>query len=104
MDSDLTIDNTAGERILHNQVTHKTFYNDPISNNTIPIMTSRKFSDVINLPTLTSEPDSDLLGPGGLRPGTWAIADGVSWDPVGFGAPAYIVFWDGEYWYYVDAQ
>ena len=100
-DSDLTIDNTVGERILHNQITHKTFYNDPVSDTTFKIMTARKFSDVFTLPALVSEPDSDTLGRMGLRPGTFAMADGVSWDP-GFigGTTPYPVFYDGVAWYY----
>ena len=100
-DSDLTIDNTVGERILHNQITHKTFYNDPVSDTTFKIMTTRKFSDVFTLPALVSEPDSDTLGRMGLRPGTFAMADGVSWDP-GFigGTTPYPVFYDGVAWYY----
>ena len=100
MDSDLTVDNTAGERILHNANTHKTFYNDPISDTSYQIMTARKFSDVFTLPPLANEPDSDTLGRMGLRPGTFAMADGVSWDPGFFGGTApYPVFYDGTAWY-----
>ena len=101
LDSDLTVDNTAGERILHNAVTHKTFYNDTISDTTFQIMTARKFSDVFTLPPLANEPDSDTLGRMGLRPGTFAMADGVSWDP-GFigGTTPYPVFYDGTAWLY----
>ena len=76
MDSDLTVDNTAGERMLHNEDTHKTFYNDPISNTAIQVMSARKFSDVIHLPMIFNAPDSDLLGPGGLVAGTIARASG----------------------------
>jgi hypothetical protein len=104
LDNTLTIDNTVGNRLLHNTSTGKTFYNNPEDDTVYQIMTSRKFSDIINLPALTAEPDSDILGFEGLKPGTFALADGVNWDPVSYGAPAYTVFWDGEYWYYVDAQ
>ena len=103
-DSELTINNTVGNRLLFNKSTGKTFYNDPATDKVYKLMTARKFSDIINLPTLTSEPDSDMLGFEGLKPGTFAIADGVNWDPTFYGAPAYVTFWDGEYWYYVDAQ
>ena len=96
-DSDLTIDNTVGNRFLHNISTRKTFFNNPNNDITYPVMTARKFSDVFNLPILTSPPSSPVAG-------TFAIADGVNWDPVFYGAPAYVTFWDGEYWYYVDAQ
>jgi len=101
MDSDLTVDNTAGERMLHNANTHKTFYNDPISDTTFQIMTARKFTDVFNLPPLSSSPDSDTLGRMGLRPGTFAMADGTSWDPGSLsGTTPYPVFYDGTAWRY----
>jgi len=96
IDTSLTVDNTVGNRLLHNSSTRKTFFNNPSDDKVYQIMTASKFTDVMNLPTLTAEP--------ALIPGTFAIADGVSWDPAFYGAPAYVTFWDGEYWYYVDAQ
>lgn len=96
LDNTLTVDNTVGNRLLHNTSTRKTFYNSGNDDTVHQVMTARKFSDIFNLPILSSEPAQIT--------GTIAIADGVNWDPVGYGAPAYIVFWDGNYWYYVDAQ
>jgi len=101
MDSELTIDSTAGERLLHNEDTHKTFYNDPVSDTTIQVMTARKFTDVFNLPPLSAAPDSDTLGRMGLRPNTFAMADGVSWDPGSLsGTTPYPVFYNGTAWLY----
>lgn len=101
IDSDLTIDNTTGERMLHNEDTGKTFYNDPISDNVLQVMTSRKFTDVIALPPLAAEPDSDTLGRMGLRPNTFAMADGTNWDPSSLsGTTPYPVFYNGTSWLY----
>ncbi len=101
IDSELTIDNTAGERMLHNEDTGKTFYNDPISDNVLQVMTSRKFTDVIALPPLAAEPDSDTLGRMGLRPNTFAMADGTNWDPSSLsGTTPYPVFYNGTTWLY----
>ena len=108
MDSDLTVDGTAGERILHNEETHKTFYNNPETDSTIQIMTARKFTDVMHLPMLFAPPDSDLLGRNGLVAGTIAHAsgydninsDGQRWDPKGYGTGTgdYYVFFNGTVW------
>tara|TARA_E500000318_G_scaffold15603_2_gene16020 strand:+ start:15926 stop:19246 length:3321 start_codon:yes stop_codon:yes gene_type:complete len=108
MDSDLTVDGTAGERILHNEETHKTFYNNPETDLTIQIMTARKFTDVMHLPMLFAPPDSDLLGRNGLVAGTIAHAsgydninsDGQRWDPKGYGTGTgdYYVFFNGTVW------
>ena len=108
MDSDLTIDNTHGERFFHNKDTHKTFINDAGSDKVYQIMTSRKFSDVTFLPMLFVPPDSDMLGEMGLRAGTIARASGYDntnsagqrWDPKGYGAGTgdYYVFYNGSVW------
>ena len=98
IDSDSTINGTYGVgRLLHNPNTKKTWYND---GSTIhEIGTARTFSDVIVMENLTSPPDSDVLGFEGLRPGTIAVADGVTWDPAGYGGlTPYPVFWDGGQW------
>ena len=97
IDTSLTVDNTVGNRLLHNSSTRKTFFNNPSDDKVYQIMTASKFTDVMNLPILTSAPAVSVAG-------TFAIADGVGWDPIGYGAPAYIVFNDGTDWYYVDAQ
>ena len=105
MDSDLTVDGTAGERLLHNEETHKTFYNNPETDSTIQIMTARKFTDVMHLPTLSFEPDSDMLGRMGLQAGTIARADGVNWDPKSKGGSTpYFVFYNGSAWYEMDTS
>lgn len=97
-DSETTINGKFGVgRLFHNPNTKKTWYND---GSTIhEIGTARTFSDVIVMENLTSPPDSDELGFEGLRPGTIAVADGVSWDPAGYGGlTPYPVFWDGGQW------
>lgn len=84
-------------RMGHNTDTKKTFYND--GSTVHEIGTARTFSDVIVIENLTSPPDSDILGIEGLRPGTLAVADGVTWDPGGIsGSTPYPVFWDGGQW------
>ena len=101
IDSDININGGINQgRIVHNPNTKKTFYNDG-SNRIHEIGTARYFSDVIVMESLTSLPDSESLGREGLRPGTIAVADGVSWDPgsIGGGTP-YPVFWDGGQWLY----
>ena len=97
IDTSLTVDNTVGNRLLHNSSTRKTFFNNPSDDKVYQIMTASKFTDVMNLPILTSAPAVSVAG-------TFAIADGVGWDPIGYGAPAYIVFNDGTGWWFVDAQ
>ena len=97
-DSESTINGTYGVgRLLHNPNTKKTWYNDGTEIHEIG--TARTFSDVIVMENLTSPPDSDVLGFEGLRPGTVAVADGVTWDPAGYGGlTPYPVFWDGGQW------
>ena len=99
--------------MLHNEDTHKTFYNDPISNTAIQVMSARKFSDVIHLPMIFNAPDSDLLGRGGLVAGTIARAsgydntnsDGQRWDPKGYGSGGdYFVFFNGTAWQRMDTS
>lgn len=89
--------NTPTGRISHNTDTKKTFYNDGTTVHEIG--TARHFSDVIVMENLTAPPDSDALGGEGLRPGSIAVADGVTWDPAGYsGLTPYPVFWDGGQW------
>jgi hypothetical protein len=98
IDSETTINGKFGVgRLLHNPNTKKTWYND---GSTIhEIGTARTFSDVIVMENLTAPPDSDALGFEGLRPGSIAVADGVTWDPAGYGGlTPYPVFWDGGQW------
>lgn len=106
MDSDLTVYNTIGRnRLAHNKLTGKTYVPNTSTNLVNQVMTSRKFSDVMYLPALSSEPDSDMLGNLGLRPGTIARADGVGWDPKSKGGSTpYFVFYNGVAWYEMDTS
>lgn len=106
MDSDLTVFNTIGRnRLAHNKDTGKTYVPNTSTNLVNQVMTSRKFSDVMYLPALSSAPDSDMLGNLGLRPGTIARADGVGWDPKSKGGTTpYFVFYNGVAWYEMDTS
>lgn len=98
MDSDLTVYNTIGRsRLAHNKITGKTYVPNTDTNLVNQVMSSRKLSDVLHLPALSSEPDSEILGHLGLRPGTIARADGVGWDPKSKGGSTpYFVFYQND--------
>ena len=84
-------------RILHNNKTGRTFYNNGEAG--YAIGTVRQFNDVIYQLPVTAQPDSADTGGLGLRPGMFATADGVTWDPASkSGGVPYPVFWDGVSW------
>lgn len=84
-------------RILHNNKTGRTFYNNGEAG--YAIGTVRQFNDVIYQVPVTAQPDSADTGGLGLKPGMFATADGVTWDPASkSGGVPYPVFWDGVSW------
>lgn len=89
--------NDAPGRILHNFKTGRTFYNTGAGG--YAIGTARQFNDVIYQLPLTAEPDEAKTGGLGLKPGMFAVANGINWDPAGkSGSVPYPVFWDGVSW------
>lgn len=96
IDSDRSLNDAPG-RILHNFKTGRTFYNTGTGG--YAIGTARQFNDVIYQLPLTAEPDEAKTGGLGLKPGMFAVANGINWDPAGkSGSVPYPVFWDGVSW------
>ena len=96
IDSDRSLNDAPGI-ILHNFKTGRTFYNTGTGG--YAIGTARQFNDVIYQLPLTAEPDEAKTGGLGLKPGMFAVANGINWDPAGkSGSVPYPVFWDGVSW------
>ena len=96
IDTDRSLNDAPG-RILHNFKTGRTFYNT--GSGGYAIGTARQFNDVIYQLPLTAEPDEAKTGGLGLKPGMFAVANGINWDPAGKGGSVpYPVFWDGVSW------
>ena len=97
---DLDTSSTLGEKkgkFYHNDKTGRTFFND--GDNVVPIGTVRQFNDVIYQIPQSSAPDATTIGALGLKPGMFAVADGVNWNPASkSGNVPYPVFWDGSTW------
>jgi hypothetical protein len=96
IDSNRSLNDAPG-RILHNFKTGRTFYNTGAGG--YAIGTARQFNDVIYQLPLTAEPNEAKTGGLGLKPGMFAVANGINWDPAGKGGSVpYPVFWDGVSW------
>ena len=96
IDSNRSLNDAPG-RILHNFKTGRTFYNTGAGG--YAIGTARQFNDVIYQLPLTAEPNEAKTGGLGLKPGMFAVANGINWDPAGkSGSVPYPVFWDGVSW------
>ena len=96
IDSDRSLNDAPG-RILHNFKTGRTFYNT--GSGGYAIGTARQFNDVIYQLPLAAEPNEAKTGGLGLKPGMFAVANGINWDPAGKnGSVPYPVFWDGVLW------
>lgn len=88
---------SASGNIFHNTKTGRTYYIDGDSAHAIGSV--RQFNDVIYQRPVNRLPDSAMIGDLGLRPGMFATADGVNWDPASkSGSVPYPVFWDGSAW------
>jgi hypothetical protein len=90
------LDSATGQ-IFHNSKNGRTYYIDGDSAHAIG--TIRQFNDVIYQRPVNRLPDSAMIGDLGLKPGMFATADGVNWDPASKGGSVpYPVFWDGSAW------
>tara|TARA_B100000212_G_scaffold215574_1_gene163055 strand:- start:1344 stop:3821 length:2478 start_codon:yes stop_codon:yes gene_type:complete len=97
---DVDTSSTLGDRkgkFYHNDKTGRTFFND--GDNVTAIGTVRQFNDVLYQVPQSSAPTATTIGALGLKPGMFAVADGVNWDPVNKNSTyPYPVFWDGTQW------
>ena len=96
VDTTSTLSDRKG-KFYHNDKTGRTFFND--GDNVTAIGTVRQFNDVLYQVPQSSAPTATTIGALGLKPGMFAVADGVNWDPVNKNSTyPYPVFWDGTQW------
>lgn len=100
IDSSISLADDPG-RFFHNTQTGRTFYVGVAEDGYegYAVGTVRQFNDILYMKPLDAEPDSASTGELGKQPGSFAMADGVNWDPASkSGTVPYPVLWDGNQW------
>lgn len=100
IDSSISLADDPG-RFFHNTQTGRTFYVGVAEDGYegYAVGTVRQFNDILYMKPLAYEPDSASTGTLGKQPGSFAMADGVNWDPASkSGTVPYPVLWDGNQW------